>query len=76
MDIAKVFKNGRSQAVRIPRKFRLNAEEVSIRKHGNQLILTPISSEITLEKFLSMPTFPDFELHRTAGLKEQERELF
>ena len=76
MDIAKLLKNLRSQAVRIPRKFRLNAGEVSIRKHGNQLILTPISSEITLEKYRRKPTFPDFELHRTAGFKEQERELF
>lgn len=76
MDIAKVFKNGRSQAVRIPRKYRFSADEVRIQKRGNQLILTPVTSEMTLEKFLALPKFPDFELDRTAGLKEQKRELF
>ena len=76
MEIAKVFKNGRSQAVRIPRKYRFSTDEVRIQKRGDQLILTPVTSEMTLEKFLAMPPFPDFELNRTAGLKEQERELF
>lgn len=76
MDIAKVFKNGRSQAIRIPRKYRFSTDEVHIQKRGDQLILTPVTSEMSLEKFLSMPPIPDFELDRTAGLKEQERELF
>jgi len=76
MEIAKVFKNGRSQAVRIPRKYRFSTDEVRIQKRGDQLILTPVTSEMTLEKFLAMPPIPDFALDRTAGLKEQERELF
>jgi len=76
MEIAKVFKNGRSQAVRIPRKYRFSTDEVRIQKCGDQLILTPVTSEMTLEKFLAMPQFPDFELDRNAGLKDQERELF
>lgn len=76
MEIAKVFKNGRSQAVRIPRKYRFSTDEVRIQKRGDQLILTPVTSEMTLEKFLAMPPIPSFELDRTAGLKEQERELF
>lgn len=76
MEIVKVFKNGRSQAVRIPRKYRFSTDQVRIQKRGDQLILTPVTSKMTLEKFLSMPPIPDFELDRTAGLKEQERELF
>lgn len=76
MEIAKVFKNGRSQAVRIPRKYRFSTDEVRIQKRGDQLILTPVTSEMTLDKFLAMPPIPGFELDRTAGLKEQERELF
>jgi len=39
--IAKVFKNGRSQAVRIPKEFRLDTDEVLIERKGKKLILTP-----------------------------------
>lgn len=38
---AKVFENGRSQAVRIPKAFRFRCEEVLIEKRGRSLILTP-----------------------------------
>ena len=41
---AKVFWSGRSQAVRLPKDFRLDAEEVRIRRHGNALILEPLNS--------------------------------
>lgn len=40
--IAKVFKNGRSQAVRLPKEFRFKDDEVLIRKKGNDVILSPI----------------------------------
>ena len=37
-----IFKNGKSsQAVRIPKEYRLHAKECWIRKVGNSLILTP-----------------------------------
>ena len=39
--VAKVFKNGRSQAVRIPKEFRLDVDEVLIERQGEKLILTP-----------------------------------
>ncbi|HVN28854.1 MAG TPA: antitoxin [Candidatus Binataceae bacterium] len=39
--VAKVFKNGRSQAVRIPKEFRLNVDEVLIERKGRTLVLTP-----------------------------------
>jgi antitoxin VapB len=39
--VAKVFKNGRSQAVRIPREFRLDVDEVTIERKGEKLVLTP-----------------------------------
>lgn len=41
---AKVFRNGRSQAVRIPAEYRFDAEEVFINKIGDTLLLTPKSS--------------------------------
>lgn len=37
----RLFKNGRSQAVRIPREFELPGEEAVIRKEGARLIIEP-----------------------------------
>jgi len=38
---AKVFVSGRSQAVRIPKKFRFQTDEVFIGREGDNIILTP-----------------------------------
>ena len=38
---AKVFRTGRSQAVRLPREFRFDTQEVFIRREGDAVILTP-----------------------------------
>lgn len=38
---AKIFKNGQSQAVRLPKDFRFVSTEVYIEKHGAAVILTP-----------------------------------
>ena len=43
--IAKVFKSGNSQAIRIPKEFRLDADMVSIVKKDDTLIITPIKSK-------------------------------
>jgi antitoxin VapB len=40
-DIAKVFINGRSQAVRIPKQYRFASDEVYIEKVGEEVILRP-----------------------------------
>ena len=37
----KLFKNGRNQAVRIPREFELPGEDAIMRKEGNRLIIEP-----------------------------------
>ncbi|MBQ7501748.1 AbrB/MazE/SpoVT family DNA-binding domain-containing protein [bacterium] len=41
MATAKVFVNGRSQAVRIPKEYRFDTDEVFINKIGSALILIP-----------------------------------
>ena len=38
---AKVFMNNRSQAVRLPKEFQFDTEEVFIRKEGEDVILSP-----------------------------------
>jgi antitoxin VapB len=37
----KLFRNGRNQAVRIPREFELPGEDAIIRKEGERLIIEP-----------------------------------
>jgi antitoxin VapB len=37
----KVFKNGRNQAVRIPREFELRTQDAVMRKEGERLIIEP-----------------------------------
>ena len=41
MKQAKLFKNGRSQAVRLPKEFRMPGDSVYIRKIGNTVVLVP-----------------------------------
>lgn len=42
---AKLFWSGRSQAVRLPKEFRMNGDEVRIRKQGAALVLEPVASD-------------------------------
>ena len=43
MATAKLFRNGRSQAVRLPKEFRFDGEELSIRREGEAVILEPLA---------------------------------
>ena len=44
MEVAKVFTTGRSQAVRIPKQYRFDTDELYINKIGEAVILTPFSA--------------------------------
>ena len=44
MAVAKVFMNGRSQAVRIPAAYRFSESELYVNRIGNTLMLTPVSA--------------------------------
>jgi antitoxin VapB len=45
VETAKVFWSGRSQAVRLPKAFRIEGEEVRIRRHGASIILEPVAMD-------------------------------
>ena len=49
--IGKVFENGGSQDVRLPEKYRLNANEVTVQHLGDSLVLT--AKENSWETFLN-----------------------
>jgi antitoxin VapB len=45
-DVAKVFWSGRSQAIPLPKAYRLACPEVRIRKEGNELVIEPPRREL------------------------------
>ncbi|MGH8496920.1 MAG: antitoxin [Gammaproteobacteria bacterium] len=44
----KLFRNGRNQAVRIPREFELPGEDAIMRKEGDRLIIEPVQPKSLL----------------------------
>ena len=44
MKTAKLFQNGQSQAVRLPKEFRFEGEEVYIKKSGKIILLLPMKN--------------------------------
>jgi antitoxin VapB len=57
----KIFKNGRNQAVRIPREFEVPGEDAVMRKEGDRLVIEPAAPQslLALLKTL-MPIDEDF----------------
>lgn len=57
----KVFKNGRNQAVRIPREFELPGEDAVIRKEGQRLVIEPAAPQSLLALLKTLkPIHEDF----------------
>jgi len=57
----KLFKNGRNQAVRIPREFELPGEDAIIRKDGDCLVIEPAPRKSLLEVLATLsPIEEDF----------------
>ena len=75
MDIAKIFKNGRSQAVRLPKKFRFEGSDVYVKKFEDIVLLIPKDSNWnTLEKSLNY--FSDDFLKERNQPQIQDRDDF
>ena len=59
----KLFKNGRSQAVRIPREFELPGDNAIMRKDGSRIIIEPVATQSLLALLASsLPIVEDFGL--------------
>ena len=61
--IAKLFRNGRSQAVRLPREFRFEGDRVRIRRVAEGVLLEPLSADAArwfddLDQYNSKPFIP------------------
>ncbi|MCL2186609.1 MAG: type II toxin-antitoxin system VapB family antitoxin [Treponema sp.] len=74
MQTAKLFLNGRSQAVRLPKEYQFNGESVYIQKVGEAVILFPVDKE--WEVFMhGLNNFSDdFMSEGRAQEKDQKRE--
>lgn len=58
MRIAKVFRSGNSQAVRLPKEFQLNVSEVEISRRGDAIILRPAKRTFA-DVITLLQTLPD-----------------
>ena len=45
METARIFWSGRSQAVRLPKQFRVEGQQVRISKQGNRIVLEPLPED-------------------------------
>lgn len=72
MEVAKVFWSGRSQAVRLPKAFRFETDEVRIRRHGNAVILEPVAHDWVWLDLLIGPL--DADLTKVAAEQPMEQE--
>ena len=61
MDTAKVFWSGRSQAVRLPRAYRVDGREVRIRRRGRAIVLEPMAESWAWLDALAGDVDGDFE---------------
>jgi antitoxin VapB len=61
----KLFRNGRNQAVRIPREFELPGNEAIMRKEGPRLVIEPTSKKSLLQILATLKPideeFPEIE---------------
>ena len=64
---AKLFRNGRSQAVRLPREFRFEGDEVRIRQVGEGVLLEPLI-------FDARKWFAELDRFKSAFMKKGSRE--
>lgn len=74
METAKLFINGRSQAVRLPKEFRFEGDEVFIKRVGDAVVLLPRRGWGTL--FGALDSFePGFKLERNQPTQPEREDL-
>jgi antitoxin VapB len=73
MQTARIFTNGNSQAVRLPKEFRFDEDEVVIRKFGDLVVLLP--RKIRAESLLAMlEEIGTFDIQRQQPVEHQRRD--
>lgn len=72
--VAKVFKNGASQAIRLPKEFRFDDNEVYIKRVGSAILVFPKSKAWDLMEQAIGQFTDDFMRERNQPEKSDERE--
>lgn len=75
MKTAKIFKNGQSQAIRLPKEFRFEGDHVFVKKSGNVIILIPAKNSWD-SLVNSLTKFSDEFMTERNQPKNQDREHF
>ena len=72
--ITTLFKTGGSKAVRIPKKFHLKSDKVTLEQQGSSIIIKPLKPKLT-DAFLLLSQLPsDFYAEHRADLPPQQRD--
>lgn len=76
MTLARVFQSGNSQAVRLPKEFRFDVDQVEIFRRGDEIVLRAVSPNAgaIFDALTRLPT--DFMEQGRDDLPPQEREDF
>lgn len=76
MSYAKVFRSGNSQAVRLPKEFRLSVNRVEIFRRGEEIVLreAPVDASAIFDALAGLPE--DFMACGRDDAPPQEREAF
>lgn len=72
----KLFRNGRNQAVRIPREFELPGENAIMRKEGNRLIVEPAPPRSLLAVLATLPALEEDFAPVSDLARSNERPIF
>ena len=72
---ARLFRNGRNQAVRIPREFELTADEVMISREDDRLVVVPVQQPPSLAEVLSRLEPLDEDFPNTADPATEPEDL-
>jgi len=76
MKRAKLFANGRSQAVRLPKEFRFAGTEVYVERVGDGVLLRPADADDRWRRFhRAAGSQPQFTVPRVSGAAESRKPL-
>ena len=73
MQTAKLFANGKSQAVRLPKEFRFEGNEVIVKRLGSAVLLFPSRYNARELKSILDSLDPDFQIVRDQPKRQQKR---
>ena len=75
MPIAKVFKSGNSQAIRLPKEFRLQVSQVELVRQGDDILIRQPRARSLASAFQALASMPeDFFAESRVDSPPQERE--